>query len=519
MTKQDQQRTDKYWRDRALKSESEMNNSVDATELHILGLFNTSQSYIDNRIVDLKRRMESRTGMTPEEIEYFLNQPAEQDRVIETAQNIMQIKDKKVREAMMNASTAQAFKFRITREFEIKQAIDATLQRMGESYNDVLTDKYETIASKAYTDAAKELAKPLNIHIGDDVTKQVLETKWFGGNYSDRIWRDTNELAKTLKDLLTVESLTGMSQHQMSDALAQKFSVSKGVARRLIRTESNFVHNQGRLRSWKDNGIEKYVLIAVKDSRTSVFCRHIDGKVFNVKDARAEGMSGNYPPFHAWCRTVASAYFGDGKAGDSYDPYDKQTFTVPNGSNYDTEMQKRHDIKSRYKMHDMLEALQADEKNFDNYRKYNFSKIPDNLMDFQKLRRGDDWDAFKADFQSRRSHVSIKRVKKMMEHIEGTPEWEARKAADEANGKKFTYFTMPFDEIKRIILEKAVLDDALKGRQTFEISENVGVAQKWDSQANKFVYVKANAIQIQQNKVENVHAFPVYDPKYDKKGQ
>lgn len=140
-------------------------------------------------------------------------------------------------------------------------------------------------------------------------TKNILESNWQGSNYSKRIWNDTELLAKSLEELFTVESMTGMSEQEMVDKIAKQFETSIYVARRLIRTEANYMANQAKLKGWKAHGVEKYVIVAVLDLKTSTICKGKDGKIYKVLEAICNGKEGNYPPFHPWCRTVVRAYF------------------------------------------------------------------------------------------------------------------------------------------------------------------------------------------------------------------
>ena len=50
----------------------------------------------------------------------------------------------------------------------------------------------------------------------------------------------------------------------------------------------------------------KYKIVATLDSRTSKICQQMDGKVFNVSEAK-EGV--NFPLFHPNCRTTTIPYF------------------------------------------------------------------------------------------------------------------------------------------------------------------------------------------------------------------
>ena len=74
--------------------------------------------------------------------------------------------------------------------------------------------------------------------------------------------------------------------------------VGMSDARRLVRTELNYVQNRAALDSIKDAGMKYYRFVATLDRRTSAACRAHDGKIYPVD----EGSPGtNMPPLHPHC--------------------------------------------------------------------------------------------------------------------------------------------------------------------------------------------------------------------------
>lgn len=173
--------------------------------------------------------------------------------------------------------------------------------------------------------------------LSTDYVKQALDEPWEGRNYSQRIWDNTDDLAKRLQTLFAAKQMSGMSERDMAQALMKEFSVGAYQARRLIRTESAYMGNQARLHAWKQHRVEEYSLLAVLDFRTSNICRHMDGKVFKVKDAKVAGKEGNYPPFHPFCRTIAVAHFTKSKLGGyrtARDPIADKAMKIPADATY-----------------------------------------------------------------------------------------------------------------------------------------------------------------------------------------
>lgn len=124
---------------------------------------------------------------------------------------------------------------------------------------------------------------------------QVLNTKFLGGNYSDRIWKNTDKLANTLKEVIGSAIARGESYSKTARGIRERFGVTQYEATRLVQTETCYFQNQAEVEALKTMGIEKYKFIATLDSRTSDICRGHDKKVYNIEDAKA---GENLPPLH-----------------------------------------------------------------------------------------------------------------------------------------------------------------------------------------------------------------------------
>ncbi|MGK4058173.1 minor capsid protein [Loigolactobacillus coryniformis] len=252
--------------------------------------------------------------------------------------------------------------------------------------------------------------KPVKIfkHMSTQQTKAILDINWVGGNYSSRIWGNTDKLAKQLQELFTTQQLSGMSERDMMTALQKEFQVGAYEARRLIRTEANFVAGQAKLKGWRAHGVKQYVLIAVLDFRTSTICREKDGKVFNVADAHCNGPSGNYPPFHSFCRTVAAAYFGDETFVGKHQVNNPlgHSIELPAGTTWHEWEQALIDKYGKEAIE--IEQMKAtnyssDAELFDRYSDLMPDDMPETFDDFQMMKYNDDrdWQMLQLDYERR----------------------------------------------------------------------------------------------------------------------
>lgn len=317
-----------YWKRRNVDAEQKINDGAIKVEETVTKAYRQAQRYLTQKVRKLFARSQQRSGLSEEEVKSLLNQPATVEELTELRNLSKQIMDSELQASANRRLKALAFKERITRAEDLKaksflvskQIADVQLEKQTEFYIDAIHESYKEATAESVIRQAQENAKNGVVievwnkkdyqfkELSTKYTKNILNSRWHGSNYSKRIWNDTDALAKRLEELFTVESMTGMSEFEMAKSIASEFDRSIGVARRLIRTEANYMANQAKLKAWQDSGIKYYMLVAVLDLRTSEICRGKDHKVYLVSEAIVNGADGNYPPFHPWCRTIAVMY-------------------------------------------------------------------------------------------------------------------------------------------------------------------------------------------------------------------
>jgi len=197
-----------------------------------------------------------------------------------------------------------AYRSRISRLDSLKAGIDYELIQAGEKINNKMTDTLTEVYKDTYTSLTEDLNFKKGV-ISSSVVKKALENDWSGANYSSRIWSNTDNLAKAIKNEVVIGLNKGLNYRTMSQNIAKKFETSYKNAERLVRTETNHIQNQATLMGYTDAGVVKYQFLAVLDSRTSHTCSDLNGEVFKTEDA-TEGE--NYPPMHPNCRSTTVPY-------------------------------------------------------------------------------------------------------------------------------------------------------------------------------------------------------------------
>ncbi len=210
-----------------------------------------------------------------------------------------------------NASIRQ----RLTRAQELWIRTGIYVEKVGKQFA-VKTDE---MLKKAYEDSHYRAAyltykaqgqfEPF-AGLPTDKVEQAVKERWAadGKDFSERIWKNRQELAGTIKRELTQSLMLREGVNGMSERLAKRFNVSYQSARRLVETETAYVTEKGIFDSYQKTGVDEYEILATLDNRTTEICRSLDGKRFSVKDAQP-GVT--MPPFHSWCRTTTIPYIPD----------------------------------------------------------------------------------------------------------------------------------------------------------------------------------------------------------------
>jgi len=201
-------------------------------------------------------------------------------------------------------SRLEALLTQIRQEVEL---LTGSVQRGAES---LLGSIYEDIYYRTLYEVQKGVGIGVSFaKIDTQAIEKVLQTKWLGENYSQRIWNNRDKLIAELQTKLYQSFIRGASVDKTARDLAERMEVSYSSAARIIRTESSFIANQATWDGYKASGIvQKYEYLATLDSRTSEVCRSMDGKVFNLNEKEV-GI--NYPPLHPNCRSTVVPYFDD----------------------------------------------------------------------------------------------------------------------------------------------------------------------------------------------------------------
>lgn len=293
-----------YWADRAAQNMYEDMKTAEERAEQLSRLYAKASQYNAENLHGIFNRYKSKHNLTDEEARSLID-GADSTRYEDLLRRLKNTKGQQ-REEIIREIEAPAYKARMDRLIEAQRNLDASMRKVATVEYTNTTDAYRDIYKNAYEHSVYEMSKKtgLDLSAGDIDSgriNDVLRQNWSGKNYSERIWSNTQRTADVLKDEMLMGLLTGKTEKEMADVVTREFQVANSKARRLVRTESSFMHNQATLDSYKDHDIKKYMYVATLDKRTSEICSELDGKTFKVSEAK---VGENYPPMHPWCRST-----------------------------------------------------------------------------------------------------------------------------------------------------------------------------------------------------------------------
>ena len=208
-----------------------------------------------------------------------------------------------------------AYSFRMKRLERLSDDLDRMRESIYHSEKTGSDAFYSDFMKDSYYKATFDLQQQTGLAYGfsglpENEIKHLQSFSWLddGSTYSTDIWKNTGKLTSSIKDELLISLMTGRDTRETAQAIAERFNVGQNDARRLVRTESAFFHNQMELLSYEEADIEKYIFVAVLDKRTSRICQEHDNQVYD-RDKAVPGV--NCPPMHPWCRSTTVGYDED----------------------------------------------------------------------------------------------------------------------------------------------------------------------------------------------------------------
>lgn len=207
---------------------------------------------------------------------------------------------------LLSQLESPAYRARLERLQQLQLQLDFVAQNVYQQEKMISADFYTDIASESYYRSIYNIQQRADAafsfnHVSAKTIDKAVNSHWSGKNYSERIWGNTQALAQDLKEELLINLVTGRTNREAAEIISNKFGQGASDARRLVRTESNYVSTEMNFKAYEECGIEEYQYLATLDLKTSKICRGLDGKIYLVKEKQ---IGKNCPPMHPWCRST-----------------------------------------------------------------------------------------------------------------------------------------------------------------------------------------------------------------------
>lgn len=396
-----------YWSKRSAQQMWGYMDEAEKVAEELTELYMEASNEVQDAAKKIFETYKGRYGMSQEEAERLLrmmSDPTDLRAVLQKLEEDPKNKD------LIKQIEGQAYGSRLARLSSVYNQIEEVLLLLYAEQQKRTKTLLEELARQAYYD------KLFNLHqysgygfefkaLSKKQIERVLNSRWYGKNYSEKIWGNREKLAKQLKKELMKNLLMGRPLRDAAKSIEGRFAVGYGAARRLIRTESCYTCNQLQLLSMKEHGVERYIYVAILDLKTSEMCRRLDKKDFAIEEA---AVGKNCPPMHPWCRSTIIAYISKELLAkmkqSAIDPVTGQRIRVSGDMTheqwYEKYVKEKETEIAETTTHNMRNF---DREQFEKYRVIFPDEIPDTLEKFKDLKYNNpkEWERLKAEKQDK----------------------------------------------------------------------------------------------------------------------
>lgn len=399
-----------YWEQRQVEDVFNYYQKAEDTANQIAKLYLKASRYLSFEAADIFEKYQTKHGLSEAEALKLINTLQDKTSIAELLQKLQNGDKDESRKKLLQQLEAPAYQARLERLRQIQNQLDYVMKSVYQQEKDFSTNFYTDLANESYyrnmfniqqrADAAFSFG-----HVSAKTIDKVINSRWSGKNYSERIWGNTQALAQDLKEELLINLVTGRTNREASAVIMNRFAQGASASRRLVRTESNYVSTEMNFEAYKECDIEEYQYLATLDLKTSIPCRKLDGKIFPVKERQ---IGKNCPPMHPWCRSTTISVVDRSLIAKmqraALDPATGKRIMVPRSMNY-TEWYDKY-VKGKPEVE--LEEKKINNRSSDRaqHRKYKEilgKDIPKTLDDFQNMKynKPEKWKYTKLDYQRR----------------------------------------------------------------------------------------------------------------------
>lgn len=279
-----------YWEKRQTELMKRLEKQSEGTIQRLVTAYNKSKDNIQKEIQKIFGKYVVDGKLTFKEAKELLNTRETKEFYDNLLKQINSIDDVDVRRKLLAKYNAPAYEYRISRYQALQKNIDIELKKLVQEECVISKKHYVDIINEGYYRSIFNVQKGIGIgfnfsQLDNRTINLILNENWYKSeNFSQRIWKNNNQLADYLKSNFLADNIAGKSIQRMASTLDDAMNIGKYNAVRLLRTETNHFANEAEMLSYKELDIEKYRFIATLDNVTCKHCAELDNKIFYLKD-------------------------------------------------------------------------------------------------------------------------------------------------------------------------------------------------------------------------------------------
>lgn len=403
-----------YWEAAALEREEMLQFEAEEQVNKLLRLYEEAYNDLQDEIKKIEYNYSVRFGVDAETASKYLSRELNKQSMNELAELLLKCNEEeraKILEYIQrDGLSTRAYGARASRYKELQDIIQTRAMKLSVAARAVGEDIIKTAYRNNYYRLIDDTAFGLDCGVSftlidDNALETVLNKRWSGKRFSERVWTNTQKLADETQDIIARYIISGRSYTKAIKEIQDRFDVAQTRATTLIRTEMAHARTEGDLKAYEELEIEEYKFMASLDERTCDECAPLDGQVFKLSEA-VEGV--NYPVIHPRCRcttTVNMDYLkrraynpvtGKSELIDGSVTYEEwvNNMTAEEKAAFDTARKKRTNAAADKLQHQRYRELLGKDvpKGFDKWQelKYNNSERYAELKGFYRYKQNND---------------------------------------------------------------------------------------------------------------------------------
>lgn len=407
---------EKYWKNRKVQEMFQYMASAEDAADEIAKVYLKASRYISFEMEDIFERFMKKHKLSENDARRLIQSLQDKTSIDEMKRALKAFPKGSDHQKILAELESVAYQARLERLKQLQNELDRTMQQVYNQEKAVNTKHYVDLANEAYYRSIFYIQQLAGLGFSFSVIdekdiKRVINSRWSGANYSERIWKNTQSLARDLKEELLINLLTGRTDREAAEIIANKYAQGASNARRLVRTKSCNLVTQMDMLSYEECGIETYIFTATLDVKTSTVCRELDRKRFPVA---GQQPGENCPPMHPWCRSTTICDISPETLAQmkrrARDPETGKTYMVPADMTY-KQWHEQYVEKNPDKR--LAERKQrnkkTDNEQFQRYRKILGKDAPETLDSFQTMKYTDSekWKILQQEYKDVRRYEKI----------------------------------------------------------------------------------------------------------------